>query len=79
MDLSRRKLIGGLFLAAAAPAIVRASSLMPVKALKPEMVPLLVSQNGEVLVWFNSHVRFNFIAPVVVKDAQAARRYLSAA
>lgn len=36
MELSRRKLLGGLFLAAAAPAIVRASSLMPVKALEPE-------------------------------------------
>lgn len=33
MILTRRKLIGGVGLLVAAPAIVRASSLMPVKAL----------------------------------------------
>jgi hypothetical protein len=33
MTLTRRSLIGGLFCAAAAPAIVRISSLMPVKAM----------------------------------------------
>jgi hypothetical protein len=36
MMLSRRKLITGLISFAAAPAIVRASSLMPVKVMKPE-------------------------------------------
>lgn len=38
MILSRRKLIGGIGLVFAAPAIVRASSLMPVKSLAPESV-----------------------------------------
>jgi hypothetical protein len=35
-DLSRRSLITGLISLIAAPAIVRVSSLMPVKALKPD-------------------------------------------
>jgi hypothetical protein len=33
MNLSRRKLIGGLGLLIAAPAVVRATSIMPVKAM----------------------------------------------
>lgn len=37
--LSRRKLITGLISLAAAPAIVRASSLMPVKVMKPVLTP----------------------------------------
>lgn len=34
-DLSRRKLIGSLISLVAAPAIVRVSSIMPVKAMEP--------------------------------------------
>ena len=40
MELSRRGLIGGLASLFAAPAIVRASSLMPVKASSPPIEPL---------------------------------------
>jgi hypothetical protein len=38
MTLTRRTLLGSLFCAAAAPAIVRISSLMPVRAFVPDPV-----------------------------------------
>jgi hypothetical protein len=41
MSVSRRLFLGHLFAACAAPAIVRAGSLMPIRALDP----ILVSQN----------------------------------
>lgn len=44
--LSRRGLIGGLAALMAAPAIVRASSIMPVKALAVEPEPLWLPQRG---------------------------------
>lgn len=39
--INRRGLITGLIAFAAAPAIVRASSLMPVKVIKPEFVRII--------------------------------------
>lgn len=46
MILSRRKLIGGIGLLVAAPAIVRASSLMPVKVYQPEFELVISMQAG---------------------------------
>lgn len=40
MTLSRRSIITGLISLVAAPAIVRAGSLMPVKAIQPELIRL---------------------------------------
>jgi hypothetical protein len=48
MSVSRRLFLGHLFAACAAPAIVRAGSLMPVKALDP----ILFSRNP----WWTSHL-----------------------
>ncbi len=45
--INRRSLITGLISLVAAPAIVRAGSLMPVKA----MLPLLSTFDGEDIVW----------------------------
>lgn len=47
--ISRRKLIGGLGLLIAAPAIVRASSLMPVKAL-PEAIWMQINFPSQMIV-----------------------------
>jgi hypothetical protein len=48
--LTRRKLIGGLGLLIAAPAIVRMSSLMPVKRyVVPFSIPLTAAQIGAIL------------------------------
>lgn len=47
MTLSRRGLLGGILLAACAPAIVRASSLMAVKPLRPAPFDADKSQYGE--------------------------------
>lgn len=46
LDLTRRRLIGGIGLLLCAPTIVRASSIMPVRALKPTLNPL-----GGGVVW----------------------------
>jgi hypothetical protein len=42
--VSRRGLITGLISLAAAPAIVRASSLMPVKAMEPVLTPQQIAE-----------------------------------
>ena len=39
MELTRRKLIGGIGFLFAAPAIIRVSNLMPIKAIEPLYVP----------------------------------------
>lgn len=51
---SRRGLLVGLGAILAAPAIVRASSIMPVKAFKrsPQWYQLAIVQSGEDLIFF---------------------------
>lgn len=49
-DLSRRGFIGGLIGIVAAPAIVRASALMPVKVIAPE--PVLWLEKAKILAMY---------------------------
>lgn len=44
MELTRRRLIGGIGLLLCAPTIVRASSIMPVRALKPDLFRTMVDE-----------------------------------
>lgn len=54
-DITRRKLIGGIGLLVAAPAIVRASSIMPVKSLahlEGKPVDILGTAHYEQVTWY---------------------------
>lgn len=71
MNLSRRGLITGLISFVAAPAIVRAASLMPVKALKPTRLSL----NG-VEIYFDDEVSPEMVRllELRMRDALSAMR-----
>jgi hypothetical protein len=54
VTLTRRTLLGSLFCAAAAPAIVRISSLMPVRAL-PTLNELLAAAPPGSTIWLDPY------------------------
>jgi hypothetical protein len=72
MTLTRRTLLGSLFCAAAAPAIVRISSLMPVRALEALPAPVV----GD--IWLGMSQNFVWIDELVPVDMHGNWMYLGA-
>lgn len=67
MDLSRRGFIGGLGAILAAPAIVKASSLMPVRALVPTLYGDGIHDDTEALNYLFARGRI-FTPTGIIKD-----------
>jgi hypothetical protein len=83
MFLNRRGFLGGLTALVAAPNIVRATSLMPIKAIKPLTSPIELSLYGQQFIRFRAesfrdYIRENQFFPYI-GDQNALIRVIKSA